>query len=90
MGPDRKTQGILLVCLGVWLLPLSWTLYVKYARERRAEEHPALPLAVFLSITGVGMIGLLWFAYTKQGGAAALSSWWGATTTAPDDASSGM
>jgi hypothetical protein len=66
---DSKTLGIFLICLGLWLLPLTWALYVKYERQRKAHDGASVPLVSFLALSAVGMAGWLWVEYRKRAGA---------------------
>ena len=66
---DSKTRGIFLICLGLWLLPLTWALYVKYERQRKAQDGASVPLVAFLAISAVGMAVWLWYEYRKRAGA---------------------
>jgi ammonia channel protein AmtB len=66
---DSKTHGIFLICLGLWLLPLTWAIYVKYERQRKAQDAASVPLVTFLALSAVGMAGWLWVEYRKRTGA---------------------
>jgi hypothetical protein len=65
---DTKTRGIVLVCIGLWLLPLTWTIYVKYERQRRVQDGASVPLMIFLAISALGVAGMLWYEYRKRTG----------------------
>ena len=85
---DAKTRSIFLICLGLWLLPLTWVIYVKYERQRKAQDQASLPLIAFLAVSVIGAALLLWYQYHKRYSsyAAAASS---SSSLAGDDSGGG-
>lgn len=65
---NTKTRGIFLICLGLWLLPLTWAIYAKYERQRKAQDGASVPLIVFLATSALGMALALWYEYRRRAG----------------------
>lgn len=81
---DAKSRGIFLIVLGLWILPLTWCIYVKYERQRKAQDQASLPLISFLAVSVIGAALLLWYQYHKR-----YSSYAAASSLAGDDSGGG-
>ncbi len=61
-----RVRGAVVLGLGLWLLPLTWMLYIKYERERKHEPGPEVPLIVFLVCSAVLLVGAAWWRFGRR------------------------
>lgn len=57
---NPKHLGIFMIVLGLWLLPLTWTIYMKYEKDKKNETGSAVPVAIYLGASVIVFIVWLW------------------------------
>jgi hypothetical protein len=59
---STRICGLILIALGLWLLPLIWSLYRKYEKEKNAEKGASVPLVMYAALTSLTVAVCLFFA----------------------------